>query len=354
TAAKPCAWRAPRRGWRSASTSAWGPPPTARTHSGTMPSCRCAWPPRCATCAIPTVARWWPPRKRCCRTVSAPSPNRDRWHGSRGSSPDSRWPHSPGRSAGTRAPWPGRRWQPGWPAPWSARSCCTSGWVPRTASAGPTTTCCCSIRCACCCSRAHAASHVVAKAARRSGSCRGSSPRWCCCHLSCCGCRCSRNAMATGSRSCCRCTWPCWRSFVAPGAKAHDGAMTAPAPPLPACVINSAAYDREGRRRDIGLDEISDVLAIDDGSFVWVGLFEPDEAVLAKLQEEFDLHALAVEDAHHAHQRPKLEAYGDSLFVTTNTAQVADERIRYGETHAFLGARYLVTVRHGASASYTP
>ncbi|MGY0611099.1 MULTISPECIES: magnesium and cobalt transport protein CorA [unclassified Luteimonas] len=130
--------------------------------------------------------------------------------------------------------------------------------------------------------------------------------------------------------------------------------MTAPAPPLPACVINSAAYDREGRRRDISLDEISDVLAVDDGSFVWVGLFEPDEAVLAKLQEEFDLHALAVEDAHHAHQRPKLEAYGDSLFVTTNTAQVVDERIRYGETHAFLGARYLVTVRHGASASYTP
>ncbi|MBB6598650.1 magnesium and cobalt transport protein CorA [Luteimonas sp. MC1825] len=128
--------------------------------------------------------------------------------------------------------------------------------------------------------------------------------------------------------------------------------MTAPAPALPACVINSAAYDRDGRRRDISLDEISDVLDVDDGSFVWVGLYEPDETVLAKLQEEFNLHALAVEDAHHAHQRPKLEAYGDSLFIAGNTAQVVDEHIRYGETHAFLGARYLVTVRHGASASY--
>lgn len=132
----------------------------------------------------------------------------------------------------------------------------------------------------------------------------------------------------------------------------HDAATESI--PAPACVINCVVYDRAGRRRDIGLDEISDVLAVDDGSFVWVGLYEPEEAVLDKLQEEFALHDLAVEDAHHAHQRPKIESYGDSLFIAVNTVQSVDERIRYGETHAFLGKRYLVTVRHGASLSYAP
>jgi len=123
---------------------------------------------------------------------------------------------------------------------------------------------------------------------------------------------------------------------------------------LPNCVINCAVYDRQGKRRDISLDEISDVLAVDDGTFVWVGLYEPADEVLEKLQEEFCLHDLAVEDAQNAHQRPKLEAYGNSLFIVMQTAQVVDDRIRYGETHAFLGPRYLVTVRHGASLSYAP
>lgn len=123
-------------------------------------------------------------------------------------------------------------------------------------------------------------------------------------------------------------------------------------PTLPQCVINCAAYDRNGGRRDISLDQISDVLAVDDGSFVWVGLYEPDEPILDKLQEEFCLHDLAVEDAHNAHQRPKIEAYGNSLFIAIHTAQKIDSRIRFGETHLFVGPRYLVTVRHGASISY--
>ncbi|HSR64988.1 MAG TPA: magnesium/cobalt transporter CorA [Xanthomonadaceae bacterium] len=122
--------------------------------------------------------------------------------------------------------------------------------------------------------------------------------------------------------------------------------------PLPACVVNSAVYDRQGHRRDITLDAISDVLAVDDGSFVWVGLYDPEDALLDKLQEEFGLHDLAIEDAQHAHQRPKIEAYGNSLFIVAHTAQVVDGHIRFGETHIFLGPRYLVTVRHGASLSY--
>jgi len=123
-------------------------------------------------------------------------------------------------------------------------------------------------------------------------------------------------------------------------------------PALPACVVNSAVYDRQGHRRDITLDEISDVLSVDDGSFVWVGLYEPEEELLDKMQEEFGLHDLAVEDAHHAHQRPKIESYGNSLFIAVHTAQAIEGHVRFGETHAFVGPRYLVTVRHGASLSY--
>ena len=133
--------------------------------------------------------------------------------------------------------------------------------------------------------------------------------------------------------------------------------MNSPSPPpaaTPACVVNCVAYGRDGLRRDIGLDEISDVLSVDDGSFIWVGLFNPEDSLLDKLQEEFGLHALAVEDARNAHQRPKIEAYGDSLFVVAHTAQLVDGKIAFGETHMFVGARYLVTLRHGASLSYTP
>ena len=120
----------------------------------------------------------------------------------------------------------------------------------------------------------------------------------------------------------------------------------------PACVINCAAYGKDGTRRDITLDAISDVLAVEDGSFVWVGLYEPGPAILDKLQEEFGLHDLAVEDARNAHQRPKVETYDRSLFIAVHTAQSVDSHIRFGETHLFVGPRYLVTVRHGASTSY--
>ena len=134
----------------------------------------------------------------------------------------------------------------------------------------------------------------------------------------------------------------------------NDTSIPASGTPLPTCVINCAAYDRHGKRSDITLDQISDVLAVDDGSFVWVGMYEPAPELLDKLQEEFGLHDLAIEDAQHAHQRPKIEAYGESLFVVMHTAQVVGGHIRFGETYAFLGPRYLVTVRHGASLSYAP
>ena len=119
-------------------------------------------------------------------------------------------------------------------------------------------------------------------------------------------------------------------------------------------IVNCVAYRGDGSRiGDLTLDEISDVLEQPD-TFVWVGLHEPDEALLLKLQEEFGLHDLAIEDAHNAHERTKIESYGDSLFLVVQTAQLVNGELAFGETHIFFSARYLVTIRHGASLSYTP
>ena len=126
---------------------------------------------------------------------------------------------------------------------------------------------------------------------------------------------------------------------------------TTPAEPM---VVNCVAYDSSGKRLPpIEFEQISDVLQMPD-TFLWVGLHEPSEELLTKLQEEFNLHDLAVEDAHNAHQRPKIESYGESLFIALHTAQEVHCKIEFGETHIFLGPRYMVTVRHGASLSYKP
>lgn len=122
----------------------------------------------------------------------------------------------------------------------------------------------------------------------------------------------------------------------------------------PACVVNCAWYDASGRREDLSLEQLSEKLAEQAPGFAWVGLYDPGEAVLAQLQDELGLHSLAMEDARNAHQRPKVEAYGDTLFLAVHTAQMIEGEIRYGETHAFLGKRFLLTLRHGASLSYAP
>jgi magnesium transporter len=116
-------------------------------------------------------------------------------------------------------------------------------------------------------------------------------------------------------------------------------------------VINCVAY-RDGKRlAEISLDAISDVIK-EPNTFVWVGLHEPEPELLKKMQEEFGLHELAIEDARNAHQRPKIEAYGDSLFIVVKTAQIIDEQVEYGETHFFAGANFLVSVRHGCAQGY--
>jgi magnesium transporter len=134
----------------------------------------------------------------------------------------------------------------------------------------------------------------------------------------------------------------------------NDITATAQNPPDPGMVVNCVAYRTNGTRlREITIDDISEILKEPD-TFVWVGLHEPDDSLLVKLQEEFCLHDLAVEDAQQAHQRTKVETYGDSLFIVVQTAQLISGHIAFGETHIFLGKRYLITVRHGASLSYKP
>ncbi len=118
-------------------------------------------------------------------------------------------------------------------------------------------------------------------------------------------------------------------------------------------IINCVAYSGGHRMADVELDRVHEVLKEKD-QFVWIGLYEPSEVMLEKVQQEFGLHDLAIEDAHTAHQRPKLELYGDSVFIAIRTAQMnAEKHAEFGETHIFVGPNFIVTVRHGSSVPYT-
>ena len=108
----------------------------------------------------------------------------------------------------------------------------------------------------------------------------------------------------------------------------------------------------DGRRiRDIPVDEAG-AWSQKAGHIVWIGLYEPSPALLSRIQTQLHLHELAIEDARKAHQYPKVERYGDALFVVARTAQVIDGEIAFGETHIFVGKGYVVSVRHGPSTSY--
>ncbi len=121
-------------------------------------------------------------------------------------------------------------------------------------------------------------------------------------------------------------------------------------PPQPGVVASSVYVD--GRRiADISISQAGE-WSRKEGHVVWIGLLEPDRELLHRVQREFHLHDLAIEDAEHAHQRPKLEQYGDALFIVARTAQLIDGRVSFGETHLFVGKGYIVSVRHGASTSY--
>lgn len=116
-------------------------------------------------------------------------------------------------------------------------------------------------------------------------------------------------------------------------------------------VVACAAYEGGRRIADLEIDQL-DGFQTGPGQFLWIGLHEPDEALLQRLQKRFGLHELAVEDTRHAHQRPKLEVYGDAIFMVLHTAQLRDGHVEFGETHVFAGPGYVLSVRHGPSSSY--
>jgi magnesium transporter len=117
-------------------------------------------------------------------------------------------------------------------------------------------------------------------------------------------------------------------------------------------VVASSVYVAGRRIADVPIEETGE-WAKKPGHVVWIGLHEPSQELLRRVQRQFGLHELTIEDALHAHQRPKIEQYGDSLFIVARTAQMLDGRIAFGETHLFVGRGYVVSVRHGASVSYT-
>ena len=118
-------------------------------------------------------------------------------------------------------------------------------------------------------------------------------------------------------------------------------------------VVAAGVYVDGRRVASIAIEEASSWRS-KPGHVVWIGLHEPDMALLSSVQRQFELHDLAIEDADHAHQRPKIEQYGDALFIVARTAQLDGDSIAFGETHLFVGEGYLVSVRHGPSTSYTP
>jgi magnesium transporter len=117
-------------------------------------------------------------------------------------------------------------------------------------------------------------------------------------------------------------------------------------------IVAASAYVEGKPVRALHLDD-PESLTPRDGEFVWIGLVDPDEAELRVLQTAFRLHPLAVEDALNARQRPKVDVYGDQLFVVAKTAHLDGDHIEYGETDFFVGKHHLITVRHGSARAHT-
>jgi magnesium transporter len=116
-------------------------------------------------------------------------------------------------------------------------------------------------------------------------------------------------------------------------------------------VVGCAAYEDGRKIADLDIHQL-DSFETRKGRFVWIGLHEPSQELMQKVQQRFGLHELAIEDALRAHQRPKLDVYGESLFMVLQTAQRIDRKMQFGETHVFAGRGYVITIRHGPSSSY--
>jgi magnesium transporter len=113
-------------------------------------------------------------------------------------------------------------------------------------------------------------------------------------------------------------------------------------------LINCVAYQDGRKLADLDIEEISDYLERPD-CFVWVALRDATPAELEKMQEEFALHPLAVEDAHKGHQRPKIEEYGESLFAVVHLLELQEGELMLGEVDIFVGRNFVLSVRNRSS-----
>src|SRR5476651_1199972 len=116
-------------------------------------------------------------------------------------------------------------------------------------------------------------------------------------------------------------------------------------------VVAAAVYSAGKKVTNITLDEGA-AWAAKPGHFVWIGLEQPDQAELTILKKQFNLHELAIEDALEIHSRPKLETFGDALFIVTYAPVRENGRLEFIETHIFAGKGYVITSRQGHSKSY--
>ena len=117
-------------------------------------------------------------------------------------------------------------------------------------------------------------------------------------------------------------------------------------------LVNCAAYQHGKKLAEITFAEIRQYRTQPD-CFVWVALKDVEPGELEILQEEFDLHELAVEDAHHGHQRPKMDEYGQSLFVVLQIVEPSGEELKAGEVAIFVGPGYVITVRRDSQHGFT-
>ena len=117
-------------------------------------------------------------------------------------------------------------------------------------------------------------------------------------------------------------------------------------------VVAAYVYAEGRRAREVDLTQLHS-LDMAEGEFAWIGMVEPSEEELRVLQQRFNLHPLAVEDALTAHQIPKVEVYGEELFVIARTAHLEAGEMVYGETDIFVGANHIITVRHGSARAHT-
>jgi magnesium transporter len=117
-------------------------------------------------------------------------------------------------------------------------------------------------------------------------------------------------------------------------------------------IINCVAYENGRKLADIPVSEISSYIAR-PACFVWVALKDPQPAELQAMQREFGLHALAVEDAQHGHQRPKIDEYDGSLFVVLHLIETDNSELSVGEMAIFAGTKYVLSVRSHALRGFT-